>query len=114
MSKTLIDLQDALGKVETLKEETWTQENWNMELTRALTTLENARMEWNSSRLKWPVLDGALKDPEAEAKEKSGITAYLDGKSFWEICQIGLVLTWPIALAALVGVTAISVILLLR
>ena len=114
MSKSLVDLREALEKVETLKEENWTQENWNTELTRALTTLENARMEWNSSRLKWPVLDGALKDPEEEKREKTGISSFLEGKGFWEICQIGLVLTWPIVLAALVGMTAISVFLLLR
>jgi hypothetical protein len=114
MSKSLMDLQEALAKVESLKEETWTQENWNMELTRALTTLENARMEWNSSRLKWPVLDGALKAPEPENEDKTGITSFLKGKSFWEICQIGLVLTWPLVLAALTGVIAISVILLMR
>ena len=35
-------------------------QNANIELTRALTTLENARMEWNSARLKWTVLDKAL------------------------------------------------------
>ena len=85
-----------------------------MELTRALTTLENARMEWNSSRLKWPVLDGALKPVDPAKEDKTGITSFLEGKSFWEICQIGLVLTWPIVLAALTGVIAISVILLMR
>ncbi|HEV8541128.1 MAG TPA: hypothetical protein VGR78_01940, partial [Verrucomicrobiae bacterium] len=83
MAKSLADLREALTRVETLKEESWTQENWNTELTRALTTLENARMEWNSARLKWPVLDGALRTPQTQAQQPAaaGILAALEGKS---------------------------------
>src|SRR5271165_2306625 len=46
MAKALIDLRDALTKIEAVHEETWTRDNFSLELTRALTTLENARMEW--------------------------------------------------------------------
>src|SRR5262249_28499681 len=53
MAKTLLDLKEALVKIESLHEESWSRENFNVELTRALTTLENARMEWNSARLKF-------------------------------------------------------------
>jgi hypothetical protein len=116
MSKTLSDLREALIKVESLREESWTQENWNTELTRALTTLENARMEWNSARLKWPVLDGAMKTPK-DGKEQSpsgGGLAALHGKGFWELCELGLALTWPVALAALLGSTVIAVLLFRR
>jgi hypothetical protein len=115
MSKTLADLRDALGKVEVLREEGWTQENWNTELTRALTTLENARMEWNSARLKWPVLDGALK-PETNGQPEAGKGALgaLEGKTFIELCELGLALTWPVALAALLGATVIAILLLRR
>jgi len=80
MSKGLADLREALAKVEVLREDSWTQENWNTELTRALTTLENARMEWNSARLKWPVLDGALsrlRDDDRSAL----VLRFLEGKS---------------------------------
>jgi len=115
MTKSLTDLREALAKVETLREETWTQENWNTELTRALTTLENARMEWNSARLKWPVLDGAMKMPaKEEAEAKSGPFGVLQGKSFVELCQLGLALTWPVALAALFGAGVIAILLLRR
>lgn len=114
MARTLADLREALGKVEALNEETWTQENWNSELTRALTTLENARMEWNSARLKWPVLDGgqagANAPASAAAPRAQGFS--LEGKSFLELCQLGLALTWPVALAALLAGTVIAVILL--
>ncbi len=114
MSKTLADLRDMLSKVETLREDSWTQENWNVELTRALTTLENARMEWNSARLKWTVLDGALKMPAPEEKKNEiGLLVNFQGKNFVELCKLGLALTWPVAVAALLG-SAILAILVLR
>src|SRR6185436_6954511 len=56
MAKSLVDLRDALSKVQAIHEELWTKENFNVELTRALTIIENARMEWNTARLKFPVL----------------------------------------------------------
>ena len=58
MVKTLGDFRAALAKVQAIHDEAWTKENFQMELTRALTTVENARMEWNSARLKIPVLAG--------------------------------------------------------
>src|SRR5579859_4385154 len=58
MAKTLADFQSALAKVEATNEATWTKDNFAVELTRALTTIENARMEWNAARLKFPVLSG--------------------------------------------------------
>lgn len=113
MSKTLADLREAFGKVEVLKEESWTSENWTTELTRALTTLENARMEWNSARLKWPVLDGALK-PAADKEQPSNLVAALEQKSFADLCKLGLALSWPVAAAFLVGAGVITAVLLSR
>src|SRR5687768_15533171 len=68
MTLSLGDMKSALAKVQALNEEAWSEENWQQELTRSLTTLENARMEWNTARLKWTVLDGALKPADEEAK----------------------------------------------
>lgn len=117
MARSLADLREALSKVEALREECWTQENWNSELTRALTTLENARMEWNSARLKWPVLDGKPADTPAREAVPSRLASplsVLEGKSFLELCELGLALTWPVALAALLAGTAVAIILLQR
>ena len=41
-----------------------------MELTRALTTIENARMEWNSARLRFPLLAGGKPDGDEAAGRK--------------------------------------------
>src|SRR5688572_20091918 len=113
IAKTLADIREALAKVDGLKEEGWTQENWTTELTRALTTLENARMEWNSARLKWPVLDGAMK-PEGDKEEEPGVLGALERKSFLDLCRLGLALSWPVAVAALVGAGVITAVLLSR
>ena len=67
MAKALVDLRDALAKIEAIHEETWTKDNFSMELTRALTALENARMEWNAARLKFPILSGQAPDGSASA-----------------------------------------------
>ena len=105
MAKTLVGLREALDKVSALNEENWSAETYNVELTRALTAIENARMEWNTARLKWPVLDGALPHaPTAPAAGPAQIQGhFLGAQSFGELCRLGFALTWPVALAVLFG-----------
>ncbi|MBU6398832.1 MAG: hypothetical protein KGS61_00805 [Verrucomicrobia bacterium] len=102
MSKTLGGLRDALGKVQGLREENWTKDNWSVELTAALTTIDNARMEWNAARLKWPLLSEAP-PPTANgpAAPVPPLSAGLETLGFGRLCKLGLGLTWPLALAAL-------------
>ena len=112
MAKTLVDFRDALSKVEAVHEETWTKDTFNVELTRALTAIENARMEWNSARLKFTVLNGETVQPEAApATPESFAQNLLRERSYAELCKMGLALTWPIAL---VGVVIVLVMLLHR
>ena len=113
MSKSLLDLREAILKVQAVHEEAWTKDNLNTELTRALTTIENARMEWNTARLKFPILNGGNTTPAtptAPAPAESSLESLLREKSYAELCKIGLALTWPVALTAL----AIFLALLLR
>ncbi|MDB6125411.1 MAG: hypothetical protein JWQ71_4404 [Pedosphaera sp.] len=112
MAKSLTDMREALVKVEALHEEGWNKENFSIELTRALTTIENARMEWNAARLKFSVLSG--KSPETEdqsANRKNPLRAMAE-LSFGELCKLGLALTWPVALAALAGVIILGAMLM--
>ncbi|MBM3833887.1 MAG: hypothetical protein FJ403_11570 [Verrucomicrobia bacterium] len=103
MSKTLADLREALCKVQSIQDESWTQENWNVELTRALTTIENSRMEWNAARLKWPLLNGTPQAPvEAKASAQS-VASLLEGHTFGQLCKLGLALTWPIVVIGLLA-----------
>ena len=111
MAKALVDLRDALAKVQSVHEESWTKDNFNTELTRALTAVENARMEWNSARLKFPLLNGEVQQPTPEAAPTGEFTQnILRERSYAELCKMGLALTWPIALVGL----AILLVVLLR
>jgi hypothetical protein len=115
MAKTLLDFRDALTKLQDINPETWTQENYNMELTRALTTIENARMEWNSSRLKFPVLSGAsAEETKGPAEATSGSKGVFQGLSFFEMAKIGLALSWPFLVAMLMVMIVVGVLLLRR
>ncbi|HXG47145.1 MAG TPA: hypothetical protein VNO52_05945 [Methylomirabilota bacterium] len=109
MAKTLVELRDALAKIQSIQEETWTKDNLTIELTRASTIIENARMEWNAARLKFPVLGETEKRaPEASSVGRPGtLSEALGEKSYAELCKLGLALTWPIALPAVAIVVAL-------
>src|ERR1017187_9464933 len=91
MVKTVGDFRTALAKVQAIHDETWTKDNFPIELTRALTTIENARMEWNSA--------GVSTAPS------------LAELSFIQLCKIGLAMTWPLLLVALAALGILIVVL---
>jgi len=107
MALTLSEFRQAVSKVQTINEQLWSQDNFSVELTRALTTLENARMEWNAARLKFPILSAAA-PAGAPAAAPEAAPSLLATASLGQLCRIGFALTWPLAL---VGV-AIFVLLL--
>lgn len=110
MGKTLTGLRDALAGVQGIREETWNEENWNVELTKALAAIENARMEWNQARLKWSMLDG---QGEVHPRAVPSVPAPVSWQNqpFLELCKFGAAMTWPVAL---VGLIALIVFLVLR
>lgn len=112
MSKTLGDLRLALEQLQSIQQDGWTRDNWSTELTRALTTIENARLEWNSARLKWPVLTGEATATvnTKHAPAASPLSAALAADNFAQLCRVGFALTWPV----LVGAVGIIIALLLR
>jgi hypothetical protein len=113
MVKTIADFRDALAKIEAVHDETWTKENFHIELTRALTAIENARMEWNTARLKLPALSPeALTKNEVEAAP-AAVVSPLTGLGFGQLCKIGLAMTWPLVLVAL-GALGIFIAILVR
>jgi hypothetical protein len=115
MVKTVGDFRAALAKVQAIHDEAWTKENFQIELTRALTTIENARMEWNSARLKLPVLAGENKPAAAAENNCSPAPAALSlaDLSFGQLCKIGLAMTWPLLFVAL-GALGIFIAILAR
>ncbi|EEF59851.1 hypothetical protein Cflav_PD2858 [Pedosphaera parvula Ellin514] len=83
-----------------------------MELTRALTTIENARMEWNAARLKFSILSGKAMEEGAESGGgRSQAKSLFANQSFVQLCKLGLALTWPLALVASLAFAALLVIL---
>lgn len=108
MTRTLENLRDVLRKIESVHQEDWTKDNLNTELTRALTTVENARMEWNAALLKFTVLSGER--PTAADDTKAAAPVALLQQSYAHLCKVGLALTWPVALVGLI----ILVVLLVR
>ena len=79
-------------------------------LARANAYVENARIEYNSARLKFPILNGAAEPVPPEQEREHPAVSLAQQKTYGELCRLGLALTWPIALAVL----AIFLVLLLR
>lgn len=116
MVKTLEDFRMALSKVQAINDQTWTKETFQVELTRALTTIENARMEWNSARLKISALAGETKEaatPLDKASTPAATAPSLAELSFAQLCKIGLAMTWPLLVVA-VAALGIFIAILLR
>ena len=111
LARTLEGLRGSLATLEPLGEKSWTDENWEQELTRALTTIENARLEYNAARLKWPLLEGRAASAAEPARAPEGPA--LASLPLGKLCRLGLAFTWPLALVLLV-VGAVALLLLAR
>lgn len=118
MARSLAELRSALEKVSALNEESWTAETYATELTRALTALESARMEWNSAQVKWPVLAGRATTPGAApgspAPTESTPLPFGGNRTPAELARLGLALTWPVALAVLLSGLVLALMLARR
>jgi chromosome segregation ATPase len=99
MVKTIEDIREMLKKVESLEDIDTNRDDWKVQLTRNLTTIENARMEINSAKIKWPLLTqspGELEHAEGETAPAGGAP-----QSFGQLCLMGLAFTWPLVLLGL-------------
>lgn len=98
MARSLVAFKEALVKLQAIKEESWTKENFSIELTRALTIVENARMEWNSARLKLAVLGGETVEavPGKSPGKNAAVVTPFSELGFFQLCKVGLALTWPL------------------
>lgn len=112
MAKTLVEFREALSKLQAIQETQWKPDQLSIELTRALTTIENARMEWNSARLKFGVLTTDPSKLEGAAKEGPKSTRPLTELSLRELCRLGFALSWPLAVVGLLGLGLLALVLL--
>jgi len=114
LAKTLSGFREALARIESINEKAWTTETWSNELTRALTSIENARMEYNAARLKWTLLDDSAA-PKGEASAAASADDPLSGwtrRPLRELCRVGLALTWPLAVVGVIALITFCVLLL--
>jgi len=115
MAKALTDFRDALSKIEAVQESGWNKDNFNVELTRALTAVENARMEWNAARLKFPVLSGQSSNTRDVAPAKNfPEPSPLAKLTFGQMLKLGLAVNLPLTLVAAGDVAALMVVLMQR
>ena len=114
MVKTVADFRDALDKIQSVHEESWNKDNFSVELTRGLTTIENARMEWNGARLKFSVLDGEVKEAAGPGEAPAAAVSPFASMSFGELCRFGLAMTWPLVLIALIALGVLVAVLMRR
>lgn len=110
MARTITDFRDALTKVQAIREEAWSRDSFNVELTRGLTAVENARMEWNAARLKLPVLAGE-QAPAKFAAPGPVTPVTLAALPFGQLCKLGLAFTLPLVGVGLLALAAFVVLL---
>lgn len=114
-ARAIEGLRDALEKVDAIEEQHWSAEEFPRELTRALTVLENARMEWNACRLKFPVLSGKAAEGEGARASTGGAPGNpLADLSLGRACKLGLALTWPVAVVGALAAGSLIAVMLLR
>ena len=112
-ARSLEGLRLSIHQVIALNEQAWTEETWDTELNKALVTLENARMEWNSARLRWPVLDDQPQNSASSSGPKD-LSAFLATASWQQLCRIGFGLTWPLGAIGLVALVVFLIAILKR
>lgn len=110
MARTLADFRANLEAVQSINEDAWSAEDFQVRLTEALTTIENARMEWRSARLKWTLLDGETAEPAARTVPAPA--PGLADMGFWQLCRVGLAFSLPVAIVALIAVGLLAAVLL--
>ena len=110
MTKILAGFKETLTKVESINSDTWTTDNYEIELTRALTIIENARMEWNSARLKLPLLEGDAKIPERDSphRERENIIPW-EQLDFATLFRMGFAFSLPLLIMSVIGLIVFSI-----
>ena len=113
MKLVIAEFHTACRNLEAVQQETWTKDNFPTELSRALAAVENARMEWNAARLRFPILSGPSAQPAEASAKPAPAPSLFEGRSLGELCKLGLALTWPLATVALLAL-GLMVFLLVR
>jgi len=106
MGESIEDFRNHLDKVSALSESEWEEAHLQRELTRSLTTIENARKEWLIAISRFSILSTKqgedLKEPQdLTRKGAGGSTHAWTSLSTWQMTRMGLALTWPLVVTLL-------------
>ena len=115
LEDTLQAFSEMLDKIKHLNHESWTEKEYSSELTTALSLLENARMEWNSARIKILSLDGTNTTTTSQNSNELPISTFfekINNLSFSQVFKLGIILQWPILLGVLLIFSLILIVLL--
>lgn len=102
LNRLVEGFREALAQVQAIDESNWTEEDYPEQLTKALTILDNARMEWNAAVLEWPDLAKRPEELDQETISNTGPASPIDWVAllrrlrFWELVRMGLALFFPV------------------
>ena len=106
MGESIEDFRNHLDKVSALSESEWEEAHLQRELTRSLTTIENARKEWLIAISRFPILSTKqgedLMEPQDMTRKGAGGSIHpWASLSTWQMTRMGLALTWPLVVTLL-------------
>lgn len=105
LGQSLTGLRAAEASLEPLDETAWTASNWEVELNRGLTVVETARLEYHAACQKFAVLDGSGGTPGGAVEVDAPFSRW----PTMALLRLGFALTWPLAVAAILGVGLLAV-----
>jgi len=113
MKLVISEFRTAYSGLDSIDEESWSGDSFGTELSRGLACVENARMEWNAARIRFPILSGKIETaPEPSAQVGKPALSF-ENISLGQLCKIGFALTWPLMAIAVLAL-GLMVFLVLR
>jgi chromosome segregation ATPase len=108
IEKTREKFKNHLSMVESLTDAGWTSDTLKTDLTKALTTIETARMEFNSACLRIDALQGKTPEnlPPTPVQQLAGPAPSLEKVTFGRAFKLGFAFTLPLLFIALVILVA--------
>jgi hypothetical protein len=112
MKLAIGEFRSAGANLESIDEDSWSGDNLNTELSRGLACVENARMEWNAARLRFPLLSGKTPESGEANAARPAVAATLQSMGLGQLCKLGLALTWPLVVVALLALGLMAFVVL--
>ena len=97
-----------LELVEAIDPRNWNPSDLHKELSRALSTVDDARTEYNEHRSRLQAAGGSNGDPSLPDTAAPGVYENTNGRSFSEWLQIGLALTLPLIIFGAIAIAVFA------